>query len=84
MKSKSSPKPMFCLQHRAREQLELVHGELCNPVTPTTPGRRHYFLLLVDDASCFIWAILLQSKDATIDTIKQVQATAKRESGHQL
>ena len=34
---------------RAKEQLELVHGDLCGPITPATPSGKRYFLLLVDD-----------------------------------
>ena len=42
---------------RAKEKLELVHGDLCGPVTPATPGGRRYFLLLVDDHSRYMWEI---------------------------
>jgi hypothetical protein len=28
---------------RAKERLELMHGDLCGPVTPATPGGRLYF-----------------------------------------
>jgi transposase InsO family protein len=66
------------------KQLELVHGDLCRAMTPVTLGGRCYFLLLVDNASCYIWAILLPSKDATVDAIKKVQAEAEKESGHKL
>jgi hypothetical protein len=38
----------------AKERLELVHGDLCGPVTPATPGGRRYFLLLVNDLSHYI------------------------------
>lgn len=48
-----------------------------------TPGEQRYFLLLVDDASCFMWVILLPSKDATTNAIKRVQAAAE-ESGRKL
>ena len=49
-----------------------------------TPGERRYFPLLVDDTSRFMWAVLLLSKDAAADAIKQVQATTEKESGHKL
>ena len=39
---------------RAKEKLELVHGDLCGPVTPATPGGRRFFLLLVDDVSRYM------------------------------
>ena len=71
-------------KYRAQEQLELIHGDLCEPVTPTTPGVRRYFLLLVDDASRFMWAVLLPSKDAAADAIKHVQAATEKESGRKL
>jgi hypothetical protein len=38
-------------QYRAEEILELVHGDLCGPITPATPSGSHYFMLLVDDCS---------------------------------
>ena len=53
-------------------------------MTSATPGGRRYFLLLVDDASRFMWAILLPSKDAVADTIKHVNAAMEKESGRKL
>jgi hypothetical protein len=67
-----------------QKQLELVHGDLCGPVTPATLGGWRYFLLLVDDVSRYMWAVLLPSKDASTDAIKKVQAEVEKESGHKL
>ena len=50
--------------YRANEQLELVHGDLCGPVSPATPRGRRYFLLLIDDATLYMWTVLLDSKVA--------------------
>jgi transposase InsO family protein len=47
---------------RAKERLELIHGDLCGLVTPTTPGGRRYFLLLVDNLSRYMWVVVLCSK----------------------
>jgi transposase InsO family protein len=76
------PFPRQAVYH-AQKQLELVHGDLCGPVMLATPGGRHYFLLLVDDASQSMWAVLLATKAAAADAIKHVQAAAK-ESGLKL
>jgi transposase InsO family protein len=70
--------------YRVREQLELIHGDLCGPVTPATPGGRRFFLLLVDDASRFMWTMLLPTKAAAADAIKHIQAAAEMECGHKL
>jgi hypothetical protein len=37
------------------EVLELVHRDLCGPITPATHGGRRYFLLLMDDYSRYMW-----------------------------
>ena len=68
---------------RAKERLELVHGDLCGPVTPVTPGQR-YFLLLVDDLSRFMWVTILGSKGEAADAIKRAQAAAEVESDRKL
>ncbi|WVZ70675.1 hypothetical protein U9M48_019318 [Paspalum notatum var. saurae] len=54
---------------RAKERLELVHGDLCGPVTPATPGGRRYFLLLVDDLSRYMWVMVLGGKGEAADAI---------------
>jgi hypothetical protein len=62
-------------------QLELIHDDLCGPIMPATLGGRHYFQLLVDDTSWFMWVILLLTKATAI---KNVQPTAEKESGLKL
>ena len=42
-------------KYRVTETLELVHGDLCGPITPATPGGRKYFIFLVDDYSRYMW-----------------------------
>jgi hypothetical protein len=55
---------------RAKECLELMHGDMCGPVTLATPGERCYFLMLIDDLSRYMWVVVLSSKGETADTIK--------------
>jgi len=64
--------------------LELVHGDLCGPISPATPGGRRYFLLLVDDATRYMWVALLTTKDMAADAIKHLQAVAEKQSGKKL
>jgi transposase InsO family protein len=69
---------------RAKERLELVHGDLCGPVTPATPGGRRYFLLLIDDLSCYMWIVVLSSKGEAADAIRRAQATTEAECDRKL
>ena len=54
-----------------------MHGDLCGLVTPATPRGRRFFLLLVDDVSCYMWAVLLDTKAAAADAIKCHQAAVE-------
>ena len=65
--------------YRAEKGLELVHTDLCGPITPTTPGGSKYFLLIVDDYSRYMWLELLKSKDEAHQKFKKVQAMAENE-----
>jgi transposase InsO family protein len=68
----------------AIEPLELVHGDICGPISPVTPSGNRYFLLLVDDYNRYMWMVLLPTKDGMAAAIKNVQAAAEWKSGKQL
>jgi hypothetical protein len=70
--------------YRATTGLELVHGDLCGPVTPPTPGGKLYFLLVVDDFSRYMWVELLKTKDQAFESFKKIQTAAEMESGLKL
>ena len=82
-KQRRTPFPQKALW-RSTEPLQLLHGDICGPITPATPGGNKYFLLLVDDYSRFMWLSLLPSKDAAATAIKNIQAAAERKSGKKL
>ena len=66
------------------DALELIHGDLCGPITPATNGGRRYFLLLIDDCSRYMWLQLLTSKDEAAVAIKKFKTRAEAESGKKL
>jgi transposase InsO family protein len=68
----------------AEEKLELVHGDLCGPVTPTTPRGKRYFFLLVDDVSRYMWLVLLAMKDEALAAFTAFQARAEAEAGRKI
>jgi transposase InsO family protein len=49
-----------------------------------TPGGRRYFLLLVDDATRYMWVVLLTAKSEASSAIKRIQAEAEKECGRKL
>jgi hypothetical protein len=72
------------VQQRASSILDLIHGDLCGPVSPATPSGKRYFLLLVDDMSRYMWLRLLSSKDEVPSAIKKFQAIVEVETGKKL
>jgi transposase InsO family protein len=71
-------------KYRAAQKLELVHGDICGLVTPTTPSGNRLFLLLVDDLSQYMWVVLLKTKDQAATAIVAFQKRAEAEAGRRL
>ena len=69
-------------KYRATKPLELVHGDLCGPISPSMPGGKRYFLLLVDDYIRYMWIIPLHMKDEASATIRRSQAGMEVEARH--
>ena len=66
------------------DALELIHGDICGPITLATNGGRRYFLLLMDDCSHYMWLQLLTSKDEAVAAIKKFKMRAEAESDKKL
>jgi transposase InsO family protein len=69
---------------KADAALDLVHGDLCGPITPATPGGHRFFLLLVDDATRFMSIKLLTTKSDVVASIKAIKAATEVEVGRSL
>jgi hypothetical protein len=67
-------------EYQTEQRLELVHGDLCGPISLATPRGNKYFLLLVDDLSWYMWVAAIPSKDRAATAIKDIQAWVKGES----
>ena len=52
--------------YRASKPLELIHADLCGPISPATIGGSHYFMLLVDDFSRWMWIYVIKTKNQAL------------------
>lgn len=66
--------------YRATRTLELIHGDLCGPMTPATPSGKKYFLLLVDDYSRYMWVYMLREKGEAFDAFKRFRTLVEKGS----
>jgi hypothetical protein len=67
-------------QYRASKVLELIHGDLCGPITPATTAGNKYFLLIVDDFSRYMWVVLLKRKDQALQAFRIMKMAAEVEA----
>jgi histone deacetylase 1/2 len=62
----------------------MVHADLCEHVTPPTPGGKLFFLLIVDDHSRYMWIELMATKDEALLHFNRFKAAAELEFGCKL
>lgn len=63
---------------RASKPLEMIHADLCGPISPETIGGNKYFLLIVDDFTRFMWIFLMKTKDETFDLFKKFKIQVEK------
>ncbi|KAL8094406.1 hypothetical protein AgCh_036077 [Apium graveolens] len=67
-------KAMKLMSETKMQALEIVHGDLCGPISPNTTAGNRYVLLLVDDYTRVMWAYLLSHKDEAYGAFKRFHA----------
>jgi hypothetical protein len=78
-KQRRAPFPQAA-KYRSTKPLDLLHGDLCGPISPATPGGKRYIMLVVDDMSRYMWAVLLTNKSDVEDTFKKLRASVENEA----
>ena len=63
------------------EPLELIHMDICGPITPISLGGSRYFLLIIDDYSRLTWVAMLQNKSDALEAFKRCKNLAETEKG---
>jgi len=69
---------------RADEPLELVHVDLCGPITPSTLSGNKYFMLLVDDCTRWCTVYMLKSKDEAVLAFAKFKAQVENNCGNNI
>jgi transposase InsO family protein len=60
--------------------LELIHSDICGPITPASNGKRRYILTLIDDFSRKTWAYMLVEKSGALECFKKFRSMVEKES----
>ena len=65
----------------ASEPLELIHTDICGPISPPTLGGSQYFLLIIDDFSRLTWVAMLHCKSDAFEAFKRFKNLVEIEKG---
>ena len=69
---------------RAEKPLELLHADICVPITPSTLVSNSYFMLIVDDYSRWMWVFVIKSKDQACSVFRKFKLQAENTSGQRI
>ena len=66
---------------RAFSYLEIVHVDVCGPMSIESFGGSRYCLLFIDDNSTMSWAYFLKHKSKNFESFKKFKAFVEKQSG---
>ena len=69
---------------RATKPLQLIHADVCGPISPPSLGKSSYFLLFIDDYTRKAWVYFLKNKSEAFDCFKRFKAVIEKESGYEI
>lgn len=65
---------------RATTQLQLIHADICGPITPESNGHKRYILTFTDDYSRKLWAYFLNLKSEALGIFKKFKSLVEKRS----
>ncbi|GKB28169.1 retrovirus-related pol polyprotein from transposon TNT 1-94 [Tanacetum coccineum] len=66
---------------RSSEKLELIHSDLCGPITPPSNGQKRYLISFIDDFSRKTWIYFVVEKSEAFHIFKEFKARVEKQSG---
>ncbi|GJX22080.1 zinc finger, CCHC-type containing protein [Tanacetum coccineum] len=70
--------------YRASRLLEMVHGDICGPITPSTQAGNSYILVLIDDCSRYMWSFLLKHKSDAFGVYQRFKNVFEKRTGKEI
>lgn len=65
---------------RASQVLELIHADICGPISPTSNSGKRYTLCFIDDFSRKSWVYLLLEKSEALNCFKELKKLVEKEA----
>ena len=71
---KMTKTPFSGTMERANDLLEIIHTDVCGPMSVEARGRYRYFLTFTDDLSRYVYIYLMKHKSETFEEFKEFQS----------
>ncbi|XP_042005775.1 uncharacterized protein LOC121754493 [Salvia splendens] len=75
-------RPFKVKGNRAKEVLELVHSDVCGPMTTQAKGGFQYFITFIDDYSKVGYAYLMRHKSESFEKFQEFRALVETRHGY--
>ena len=77
---KMTKTPFFGTMEPATDLLEIIHTDVCGPMSVDARGRYRYFLTFTDDLSRYGYIYLMKHKSETFEKFKEFQSEVEKSS----
>ena len=74
---KMTKTPFSGTMEQATDLLEIIHTDVCGPMSVDARGRYRYFLTFTDDLSRYGYIYLMKHKSKTFENFKEFQSEAE-------
>jgi transposase InsO family protein len=64
---------------RASQKLQLIHADICGPISPTSNSKKRYLICFIDDFSRKSWVYFLVEKSKAFVTFKYFKKSVEKE-----
>jgi transposase InsO family protein len=81
LEGKMTKRPFSAKGHRATDLLELVHTDVCGPMSTQARGGYEYFITFTDDYSRYGYVYLMRRKSESFEKFKEFRAEAEKQLG---
>lgn len=65
---------------RASQRLQLVHADICGPITPESNSQKRYIITFIDDYSRKVWTYFLNAKSEAFVMFKKFKSLVEKET----
>ena len=81
IRGKMTKAPFTGVGHRATDLLELVHSDVCGPMSQTAHSGFLYFVTFTDDVSRYGYVYLMKHKSETFEKFKEFRNEVEKQTG---